>query len=60
MRVGILTLRSYRSRSALAKWTYEESDRDGIRKVRWRSPEERSGAARRSGVPLPASDLEAA
>ena len=39
----------------LAQWTYEESDRDGIRKVRWRPPEERTGVARRTGWPSPAA-----
>ena len=43
-----------RSIGELAKWTYEESDRDGIRKVRWRPPEERSGVAQRSGWASPA------
>lgn len=30
----------------LAAWTYVDSDRDGIRKVRWLPPEEHSDAAR--------------
>ena len=40
----------------LAAWTYVESDRDGIRKVRWVRPEERSNAARRSSMASPAAE----
>jgi hypothetical protein len=38
----------------LARWTYIESDRDGIRGVRWQPPEERSNASRRSTMASPA------
>jgi hypothetical protein len=32
-----------------ARWTVEETSWDGLRGVKWRSPEERTGAERQSG-----------
>ena len=37
----------------LAEWTYEESDRTGIRKRRWRPVEERFEASPGVGMPSP-------
>ena len=36
-----------------ARWMVEETSCDGLRGVKWRSPEERTGAARQSGSASP-------